>query len=85
MYVLILNDSLYSLVAWGMDASAIAHDLGLGRGDPARMLLVSRLTIVVLVALSVLVAIYLPEKIFSRVLFAWIALGSAFGPLVYAR
>ena len=66
-------------------ASAIAHDLGLGRGDPARMMLVSRLTIVVLVALSVLVAIYLPEKIFSRVLLAWIALGSAFGPLVCVR
>jgi len=31
------------------------------------------------------VAIYLPEKIFSRVLFAWIALGSAFGPLVFVR
>ena len=49
------------------------------------MLLVSRLTIVVLVVLSVLVAIYLPERIFSRVLFAWIALGSAFGPLVFVR
>jgi len=66
-------------------ASAIAHDLGLGKGQPGRMLLVSRLTIVALVVVSVLVAIYLPEKIFSRVLFAWIALGSAFGPLVFVR
>ncbi len=66
-------------------ASAIAHDLGLGRRNPAHMLLVSRLTIVALVIASVLVAIYLPERIFGRVLFAWIALGSAFGPLVFVR
>ncbi len=66
-------------------ASAIAHDLGLGRKHAARSLLVSRLTIVGLVALAVAVALLLPEKIFSRVLFAWIALGSAFGPLVFVR
>lgn len=66
-------------------ASAIAHDLGLGRKYPRRIVLISRLTIFVLVVLSVTVAIYLPEKIFSRVLFAWIALGSAFGPTVFMR
>lgn len=66
-------------------ASAIAHDLGLGRGSRTRQMLVSRLTIVALVAVAVVVAIYLPERIFSRVLFAWIALGSAFGPLVFFR
>jgi len=66
-------------------ASAIAHDLGLGRNLPQRSLLVSRLTIVGLVVLAVAVALYLPEKIFSRVLFAWIALGSAFGPTVILR
>ena len=31
------------------------------------------------------VALFLPERIFSRVLFAWIALGSAFGPTVFMR
>lgn len=66
-------------------ASAIAHDLGLGRGGPRRSLLVSRLTIVGLVLLAVWVALFLPEKIFSRVLFAWIALGSAFGPTLFLR
>jgi sodium/proline symporter len=66
-------------------ASAIAHDLGLGRGSARRSLLVSRLSILGLVVLAVLIALFLPEKIFSRVLFAWIALGSAFGPLVFAR
>lgn len=66
-------------------ASAIAHDLGLGGQSPARKLLVSRLTIVGLVIIAIAVAILLPEKIFSRVLFAWIALGSAFGPTLFFR
>jgi sodium/proline symporter len=66
-------------------ASAIAHDLGLGRKHAQRSLLVSRLTIVGLVLFSVLVALYLPEKIFSRVLFAWVALGAAFGPTLFMR
>ena len=64
-------------------ASAIAHDLGLG-GHPQTPLLFSRMAIVGLVMFAVLVSLYLPEAIFSRVLFAWIALGSAFGPGVYA-
>ena len=66
-------------------ASAIAHDLGEGRRRPETLLLVSRLTVVALVVVSVLVALYLPETIFNRVLFAWIALGSAFGPTVFMR
>ncbi len=66
-------------------ASAIAHDLDLGQKHAQRSLLVSRLTIVGLVVFAVIVAIYLPEKIFSRVLFAWSALGAAFGPTVFLR
>ncbi len=66
-------------------ASTLAHDLGLGRGSPRRMLLVSRLAIMVLVAMSVLLALYIPDRIFNRVLFAWVALGAAFGPLVFFR
>ncbi len=64
-------------------ASAITHDLGLG--GPKRRLLYSRLAIVGLVMFAVLVSLYLPEAIFSRVLFAWIALGSAFGPVLFLR
>ncbi len=64
-------------------ASAITHDLGLG--GRKRRLLYSRLAIVGLVVFAVLVSLYLPEAIFSRVLFAWIALGSAFGPVVFLR
>lgn len=66
-------------------ASAIAHDLGLGRGRALSSLLISRLTVLVLVVVAVAVAIYLPEGIFSRVLFAWAALGAAFGPTVFLR
>ena len=64
-------------------ASAISHDLGMGGRQ--RRLLYSRLAVVGLVAFAVVVSIYLPEAIFSRVLFAWTALGSAFGPTVFLR
>ena len=66
-------------------ASAVSHDLGLGRVHAQHGLLISRLTIAGLVVLAVVVAIYLPERIFSRVLFAWTALGAAFGPTVFLR
>ncbi len=66
-------------------ASAISHDLGLGRKHPQRNLLISRLTIAALVVLAVFVALFLPEKIFTRVLFAWSALGAAFGPVLFCR
>ncbi|MEZ5559801.1 MAG: hypothetical protein R3E86_14815 [Pseudomonadales bacterium] len=61
-------------------ASAVSHDL-MGRTSVT----VSRITVLVVGVLAVLVAMYLPEAIFSRVLFAWNALGAAFGPLVIAR
>lgn len=66
-------------------AAAIAHDLKLGGDGEKHVLFISRLTIICLVGVSVLVAIYLPDKIFSRVLFAWLALGAAFGPTLFAR
>ncbi len=66
-------------------AAAIANDLGIGRDRPERLLLVSRLSIVVLVLASIIVALYLPQAIFSRVLFAWMALGAAFGPALFFR
>ncbi len=64
-------------------ASAVSHDLGLGGRE--RRLLFSRIAVVLLVGFAVLVALTLPEAIFSRVLFAWTALGSAFGPTVFLR
>ena len=61
-------------------ASAVSHDL-----MHSSSLLVSRLVVLVVGALAVLVAYGLPDAIFTRVLFAWNALGAAFGPVVIAR
>ncbi|MBB5210184.1 sodium/proline symporter [Microbulbifer hydrolyticus] len=66
-------------------ASTISHDLKLQRLLPGRELLLSRLSMTAVATLAVLVALYLPATIFERVLFAWIAIGSAFGPTVLAR
>ena len=68
-----------------VSGSAVAHDLGIGRGDARHKLLISRIAIVCLVLLSALVALFLHETIFNRVLVAWIALGAAFGPTVFFR
>ncbi len=58
--------------------SAIQHDL-LGGGSSARW------AVAAVAVLATLLALFLPEAIFSRVLFAWNALGAAFGPLVIVR
>ena len=42
----------------------------------------ARLALLAFSVLAVLLAIWAPEAIYSRVLFAWNALGAAFGPLV---
>jgi len=68
-----------------VSASAVAHDL-MGEPDEGEnRLWVTRIVISLLCLLSVLIAIFLPSDIFSRVLFAWGALGSAFGPVVLTR
>ena len=61
-------------------ASAVSHDL-----MRSSSLLVSRLVVLAVGLLAVCVAYGLPEAIFSRVLFAWNALGAAFGPAVIVR
>lgn len=66
-------------------ASALAHDMQLARRWPGRELWVSRTVIATVCALAVSVAISVPASIFERVVFAWVALGSAFGPLVFVR
>ena len=45
----------------------------------------SRLWVVAIGIAAVALALFLPESIFSRVLFAWNALGATFGPLVINR
>lgn len=70
-------------------ASTVSHDL-IGRageraprvGEDRRTLLRSRLTVLGLSLAAVGVALVANESIFSSVLFAWTAMGSAFGPLL---
>jgi sodium/proline symporter len=63
-------------------ASSASHDLPRrGRGS----LWVSRLVVALISVLAVLIAVGLPQTIFARVLFAWAALGAAFGPPLLVR
>lgn len=66
-------------------ASTIAHDLKLQQWIPRRELLLSRLSMLAVAIVAVLIALFLPATIFERVLFAWVAIGSAFGPTILVR
>ena len=66
-------------------ASTISCDLKLQRLMPQRALLLSRLSMLTVAMFAVLIALYLPATIFERVLFAWVAIGSAFAPTILAR
>ena len=66
-------------------SAAVAHDMGVARQFPGKEVLISRVVMAMLVALAVALALALPATIFSRVLFAWSALGAAFGPVVLVR
>lgn len=66
-------------------AAAASHDLGLGKRLPGGELWVSRVVMLALAVLAVALTLILPDSIFNRVLFAWSALGAAFGPTICAR
>lgn len=66
-------------------ASAVSHDMGVPHKSPKSALFVGRLSMIGVAVLAVLLTLYLPKDIFSRVLFAWVALGAAFGPTVLTR
>jgi sodium/proline symporter len=68
-------------VTWDLDRASRRPVADTAR----RGLLVSRVVVVVLSLLAMLLAIFAPAAIFSRVLFAWHALGSAFGPVLLVR
>jgi sodium/proline symporter len=63
-------------------SSTVSHDLGLGAGLRWSPLARSRVVVLALSAAAVAAALVGPQEIFSRVLFAWAAMGSAFGPLL---
>ncbi|WP_160153431.1 sodium/proline symporter [Microbulbifer sp. ALW1] len=66
-------------------ASCVSHDLGLARRFPGHTLWISRLAMLLVALLAIALAIGLPSSIFQRVLFAWVAIGSAFGPILFLR
>ncbi|KIG13299.1 Sodium/proline symporter [Enhygromyxa salina] len=67
-------------------ASTISHDLlgdaGTKQLNPGAQLRRSRATVLAVSIGALLVALWVDETIFSSVLFAWTAMGSAFGPLL---
>ena len=62
--------------------SSLTHDMNLDSEKDDRLLAKSRAVILVVSAVSVMVALYGPTEIFKFVLFAWSAMGAAFGPLL---
>lgn len=66
-------------------SAAVSHDLQLARRFDIGELWMSRIVMTGIVIAAVTLAFFLPETIFNRVLFAWNALGAAFGPLIIAR
>ncbi|PCJ45514.1 MAG: sodium:proline symporter [Gammaproteobacteria bacterium] len=68
--------------------AAVSHDLKNAYWPNHKVfnsLLISRLTITFLCGLAVLMAIFIEQTIYARVLFAWSAIGAAFGPLLLFR
>ncbi len=65
--------------------SSITHDFNLERQEQGNLIQSSRWVILTVTLVAILAAIYGPPEIFSFVLFAWSALGSAFGPLLLVR
>ncbi|MDA1306120.1 MAG: sodium/proline symporter [Acidobacteria bacterium] len=63
-------------------ASSLTHDLGIGEKSAWGLLARARVVVVILGVGAAVAALYGSQEIFSRVLFAWAAMGAAFGPLL---
>lgn len=63
-------------------ASSVTHDLGFGKSFVRGVLARSRIVVLLLSAAAVVAALTVEATIFDRVLFAWAAMGFAFGPLL---
>lgn len=66
-------------------ASAVSHDMGITYTDPKISLLFGRIAMVSIAIIAVLMTLYMPKDIFSRVLFSWVALGAGFGPTILTK
>jgi len=62
-------------------ASSVSHDLTDGNGGQAGLTR-ARWVVLAVGVLAILLAVFFPDDIFGRVLFAWQALAAAFGPLL---
>ena len=86
VYAAILSAIMSTVDSQLLVASAAAsHDLGLAKFAPGKEVMITRAVIIALCLAAVFLTLYLPATIFGRVLFAWTALGAAFGPIVVAR
>ncbi len=63
-------------------ASSVSHDLRDGQAGDGKTLSRARWVVLAIGALAVVLAVFFPDDIFGRVLFAWQALAAAFGPLL---
>jgi len=63
-------------------ASSVSHDLAAGHRDKRGSLSRARWVVLLIGVVAIGLAILFPDRIFSRVLFAWQALAAAFGPLL---
>ncbi len=63
-------------------ASSVSHDLRNGKTATRGSLKLARWVVLVIGIAAIALAIFSPQAIFSRVLFAWQALAAAFGPLL---
>jgi sodium/proline symporter len=65
-------------------ASSVSHDWRLSNGKTSD-LNVTRAVVLIVSVVATLLALFAPDAIFSRVLFAWSAVGSAFAPPLLVR
>ena len=63
-------------------ASSVDRDWKGGRGTNINS---ARIAIISVVVLAVILSLYAPETIFTRVVFAWTALGAALVPMVFSK
>ncbi len=68
-----------------VSASVLSHDLKLNERFKISALALSRIAVVFMVIAATLITLLMPEAIFSRAIFAWTALGAAFGPIIAIR
>ncbi|MCP1727811.1 sodium/proline symporter [Natronospira proteinivora] len=59
-------------------SGSVSHDMRRGHHS----VLIDRLVVLLLGGIAVVLALFVPETIFDRVLFAWQVLGNGFGPLL---